>query len=287
MSSLTYIEKQKLELELGMSSGYVLDFTNRKFEQFFREVVGIEIFSDYYDRNSGSKANRMRAFWDLASDNQIIIFLNGLIEAWEIHSKQKITDKAVKLFEDIIKRLTRKINPEKKKQSEKSQGVNIHVYDTLKNQLVKLTNLKPIPRGFAFEKFLKEMFEASGLSPRAGFRLDGEQIDGSFILQNETYLLEAKWQNKKCGAGDLHIFEGKVNEKASWARGLFISHSGFTEEGLRAFRRNKKIICMDGLDLYEILRMNFSLEKILTDKVRFAAETGRPYVSFRELYGSI
>ena len=30
--------------------------------------------------------------------------------------------------------------------------------------------------------------------PRGSFRLIGEQIDGSFHLEGETYLLEAKWQ---------------------------------------------------------------------------------------------
>jgi hypothetical protein len=41
LSSLTYIEKQKLERELRMEGGYVLNFSNRTFEEFFREVAGI------------------------------------------------------------------------------------------------------------------------------------------------------------------------------------------------------------------------------------------------------
>ena len=45
MNSLTHIEKQKLERELGMGSGYVLDFSNRTFEEFFREVVGVGTLS--------------------------------------------------------------------------------------------------------------------------------------------------------------------------------------------------------------------------------------------------
>ena len=44
MSSLTHIEKLKLERELGMGSGYVLAFSNRTFEEFFREVVGVQIY---------------------------------------------------------------------------------------------------------------------------------------------------------------------------------------------------------------------------------------------------
>lgn len=57
MSRLSHIEKQKLERELGMGSGYVLDFSNRTFEEFFREVVGVEIYADRFALGSGSKAN--------------------------------------------------------------------------------------------------------------------------------------------------------------------------------------------------------------------------------------
>ena len=33
------------------------------------------------------------------------------------------------------------------------------------------------------------------LEAREAFRLRGEQIDGSFVLGHETYVLEAKWQS--------------------------------------------------------------------------------------------
>ncbi|ATB43861.1 hypothetical protein CYFUS_009342 [Cystobacter fuscus] len=65
----------------------------------------------------------------------------------------------------------------------------------------------------------------------------------------ETYLLEAKWHGTPIGNAELHAFHGKVEQKAAWTRGLFISQSGFTEDGLYAFGRGKRVICMDGLDL--------------------------------------
>ena len=39
--------------------------------------------------------------------------------------------------------------------------------------------------GLNLEKILNELFELSGLTPRTPFRIVGEQIDGSFILDNE------------------------------------------------------------------------------------------------------
>jgi hypothetical protein len=122
------------------------------------------------------------------------------------------------------------------------------------------------------------------LEPREGFRLKGEQIDGSFLLHNEIYLLEAKWQNTPTGNADLHAFQGKIEQKAAWTRGLFISYSGSTDDGLHAFGRGKPVICMDGGDLSESLQREIPLGDILERKVRRAAETGMALVRVRDLF---
>lgn len=72
-NSLTLSNKAFLESILGMSSGYVLDFSNASFSNFFAEL-GIDIYDDQSYPNkapSNSKANRMRAFWN-AADNQTL-----------------------------------------------------------------------------------------------------------------------------------------------------------------------------------------------------------------------
>jgi restriction endonuclease Mrr len=112
----------------------------------------------------------------------------------------------------------------------------------------------------------------------------GEQIDGSFQLANDTYLVEAKWQSALTGAADLHAFQGKIEQKAAWTRGLLISNSGFTEDGLVAFGRGKRVICMDGYDLYEALDREIPINRVLERKARRAAETGLPFARVRELF---
>lgn len=99
-----------------------------------------------------------------------------------------------------------------------------------------------------------------------------------------TYLLEAKWTAQKVGAADLRSFNAKVEDKASWTRGLFISENGFSEDGLLAFGKGKSLVCMDGFDLSEILINRRSLQEVLSKKIRFAAERGKPFVTVRELY---
>ena len=76
----------------------------------------------------------------------------------------------------------------------------------------------------------------------------GEQIDGSFVLGEQTYLIEARWTNAQVDAATLRAFNAKVEDKAKWSRGLFVSQSGLESEGLIAFGRGKSVICMDGLE---------------------------------------
>ncbi|MCG2747331.1 MAG: restriction endonuclease [Desulfobulbaceae bacterium] len=283
MSNLTNIEKQKLERELDMSGGYVLRFSNRTFEEFFREIVGVEIYDSRFDLGSGSKANRMRAFWRIATDEQLRLLLNGLLEGWDVYSGEPIPQSARTLLDRILKSLGAGSISDVKQGSEPT-NLSDGASKKLISRLIQVTSLPPQKRGYEFEAFLKKLFDAYGLAARASFRLSGEQIDGSFVMHTETYLLEAKWQNAQTGVGDLHTFEGKLGQKASWTRGLFVSNSGFSSDGLQAFGRGKRLICMDGYDLSEMLRMKLSFVDVMDAKIRRAAETGCPFVPVRDLF---
>ena len=68
MSTLKYREKRYIEDLLGMSSGYVLKFSDREFAELFDEVAGIDIHSDKYSTEGSSKANKLRSFWKIESD---------------------------------------------------------------------------------------------------------------------------------------------------------------------------------------------------------------------------
>jgi hypothetical protein len=156
-------------------------------------------------------------------------------------------------------------------------------------RLLALTAMSAQERGFAFEKFLSDLFALYELDPRRSFRLVGEQIDGSFELPPETFLLEAKWQAILTGQADLLSFSGKVEGKAQWSRGLFISYSGFSEDGLEAFARGRRtsILCMDGRDLAQILSGGLNLVDVIQKKKRRAAETGNAFVPVRDLFMSV
>lgn len=67
MSSLTDIEKRYFEKVFGMQSGYVLEYTDTTFAEFFKRHK-IDIHSQRYQTYGTSKAKKMRAFWDHEPD---------------------------------------------------------------------------------------------------------------------------------------------------------------------------------------------------------------------------
>jgi phosphatidylserine/phosphatidylglycerophosphate/cardiolipin synthase-like enzyme len=83
MSNLSSVEKRILENFLGMKSGYVLDFSNRTFEEFIFENTNINIYEDKYNYESGSKANRLRAFWKQESNYNVGKLIAALLEHWK------------------------------------------------------------------------------------------------------------------------------------------------------------------------------------------------------------
>lgn len=64
---------------LDMGSGYVLNFSNRTFDEFVTDSVGKSIYDSKYDHGSGSKANRLRGFWGVEPNHIVGKLLKDLI----------------------------------------------------------------------------------------------------------------------------------------------------------------------------------------------------------------
>ena len=290
MADIRHIDMMLIDDLFEMGDGYVLDFSDKTIATFFAEELKINLYQPLYEKQGTSKAKRLRCFLKTVDAHTAVRTLKALWDyreaAREHFGKAEKIARAKARFDDLIERLQGRTPPHAPPPPPPSRPgqPNQTVAAELMNELYALSQLQPHPRGYAFERFLKRLFDACGLEARDPFRLKGEQIDGSFVLNNEVYLLEAKWQNDRCDAADLRAFHGKIEEKAAWTRGLFISNSGFTTDDLAAFGRGKRVVCMDGFDLYETLNRNFSLVTVLERKVRHAAEKGEFFVSVRDLF---
>ena len=78
MASFKILDKRVLE-RLFDRDGYVLDFSNRTFSEFFLEN-GVNIDEEKYLKYGSSKMKRLRAFWDIESDVIVGKMIADLLE---------------------------------------------------------------------------------------------------------------------------------------------------------------------------------------------------------------
>ncbi len=287
MNSLRSIDLGLIdEILRGGDKGYVLDFSNRTFSEFFVRELGIDIDAPEYATEGTSKAKRLRCFLGKVDDGTAARTLRALWQHREALRQPGLPDPfslAAGQFAAIVAKLDGS-GPTNPANVVAAPAVEAVEYDRFRARLLVIGNLPAQHRGYDFERFLKDLFDAFRLNARDPFRLVGEQIDGSFELESQTYLVEAKWLNHKVGVAELGAFHSKLDQKASWARGLFISFGGFTEEGIHAFGRGRRIIGMDGRDLYHSLERGIPVDRLISSKVRHAAETGQVFAPLEKLF---
>lgn len=278
MANIEYIEKDCFEELFGMRTGYVFDFSNQGFQEFVFEKIHLDIYAKYQGLSKAKILRKIMSDYDNVTVGKLLLELMRYMQA-----KGMVTDENKVNFKkcaEIGNRLIGKnitLKTPAQTSSPKSTAPIVD-YDLLLKELTNMSSHSDTPqsRGFAFEKYLKKLFEDYNLEPRDSFKIVGEQIDGSFILHNEVYLLEAKWTNKKIDKADLVVFNEKVSSKSGFTRGLFISFSGFSDEALNTFAngRSVRIVLMTVQELAIALSRKLDFTKVLSAKVRALAEEG-------------
>ena len=100
MSSLSETDKRYLENILDMGSGYVLDFSDATFGDFFRRF-DVDIHGDEYQTHGTSKAKKMRSFWDREPDAIVAKVLSEMIERYETNCILRKTVMDIELLERV------------------------------------------------------------------------------------------------------------------------------------------------------------------------------------------
>ncbi len=107
MSSLTAPEKAYFIKALGMEGGYVLDFTNDTFDEFFQDY-NVDIYSERFRIYGDSKAKKLRAFWHLESDEvvgDVLAAMLNLHEANEELNDRTPNEKVIQRCREAIAKL--------------------------------------------------------------------------------------------------------------------------------------------------------------------------------------
>lgn len=148
--------------------------------------------------------------------------------------------------------------------------------DRLKKSYLALTQQQEHPqeRGLALEKLLNDLFALFDLEPRLAYSSNVDQVDGSFRLDTDDYLIEAKWTQKPLGRDQADIFVQKIARRGKLAVGLLVSINGFSEPLRAAYATSSSFITMDGSDLFLVLDDRWPLDEALLAKKRHVNETG-------------
>ena len=107
MSSITAADEQFIEKVLGMGSGYVLDFTNVTFAQFFKRF-NVNIDGNKYQQFGSSKAKRLRAFWTIETDAIVGRLISDILDVYEAHcvsGGKEVDALSLKKCREIVARL--------------------------------------------------------------------------------------------------------------------------------------------------------------------------------------
>ncbi|MBN3924403.1 phospholipase D-like domain-containing protein [Nostoc sp. NMS4] len=139
MSNLSGIERIKLEKLLEMSSGYVLNFSDRTFDDYVLENTGLNIYEDKYIGAGTSKAKRLRSFWRLESNHIVGKLLLALLEYWKSRNTSddfyQITEDKQKLFDECFQISQRLVNDTQLEEIQNSTS-NI-LFEKIQNEIIK------------------------------------------------------------------------------------------------------------------------------------------------------
>lgn len=276
MANLSFNEKQLIESVFGMSGGYFLNFSNRDFEEFMLDVTGYNVYGKYPGL---SKAKIFREFYKDEGEayvgKAIILAINYMRDNSLV--SDDIKSRVESLYEFGRKLLGKIDSPIKpKEQTTDINNISQVDYEGLNTSLLEIEKIpSPQAKGYAFEKYLNTLFKAFNLDPHASYRTEHDQIDGSFVLDGNTILVEAKYRTNAIPKDDLILFQNKVGAKSHFPKGLFITYSPVDNKAIEYFTdKSARIVVLTVQELFLMCQNKYSLSQMLQAKFRALDERG-------------
>lgn len=230
MARLSNIERQIFEKLFNMSSGYVLNFSDNDFRGFIKNSVDIDIFDDKYVEcgySSGSKANRLRCFWDREPDELVYKLLKELllhceyicdVEDPELLKKAKQMVKSPNAVEEVLNDNLADEEKFLKHEFEDLDISSVGFEDSL--SLIISSRIDEIKVCLGNKAYLASIF-------MIGSTLEGILLGIAFLNQN-----------KYCQASSAPKYNGRVKNFDRWTLNDFINVSheiGFLKEDVYKF----------------------------------------------------
>jgi Restriction endonuclease len=301
MSSLNFTDRKQLERLYGMGGGTVLDFSNRTLQEFIFETTGADIYSTQFDRNSGSKAHRLRAYWELGPDRDVGKLILAFCQYQREFCFGGVDQELWSSCVSIGTRLCGKITHEPQGQTANSASSTEHnpvpvptatsrdkatsgEFDRLLRLFDEMAQSNdPHRRGYQLQDLLNGVFAAAGISMVRAFTRNsgGEQIDGAFKFEGWHYIVECRWREKLADIRELDGLQGQVQRSGKQTMGVFLSINGWSSNVpvLLKQNRDKGIFLIDGYDLRCVLAREIELADLLNRKLAHLNIEAEPFLS--------
>ncbi len=214
MSTLTEVDKRYLEKTLGMEGGYLLDYNDMTFGQFFNRHR-IDIHGVKYQSYGTSKAKKMRAFWEIEPDALVGKVLSEMLDVYEASCKLSNKELNTAILQESRKVVARLLGNQQSTSPEKTDD------DFLKREFT-IPNIQNIPIEASVIPIIESRLAEARKALGAGAHLSVIFLCGSIL---EAVLLGAAQKEparfNQASASPKNN-EGKVKHFPDWSLTQFI-----------------------------------------------------------------
>lgn len=305
MADLSYVDKLQLEKLFGMSSGYVLNFSDKTFQEFVFESLGIDIYAPGMDAGGTSKAKRLRHFLKVQPNHMAGSLLLALCDYYHVIESQP-NQSLLLQCRGIAERLASgdNIAPPQQLVPPYHSPASPHVQapaphsppiasiaaksDNLLKQFDEMAySADAIRRGCLLEDLLVKTFQLHQIDVVRSFKRNNgsEQIDAAFKLEGWHYLVECRWREKLADTRQVDGLRGQVQRSGKQTMGVFLSINGWSAHVPGNLKQNpdKSVLLMEGYDLRAVLEGRISLRELLLAKLTHFNIEGEPFVSVTQI----
>jgi hypothetical protein len=214
MSTLTEVDKRYLEKILGMEGGYLLDYNDMTFGQFFNRHR-VDIHGTKYQTYGTSKAKKMRAFWEGEPDALVGKVLSEMLDVYETNCKlnnKKIDTAVLHESRKIVARLLGKPQP----------APSSRTGDDFLNREFTIPNIQNLPIEASAVPIIESRLAEARKALGAGAHLSVIFLCGSVL---EAVLLGAAQKEParfNQAAASPKTNDGKVKHFPDWSLAQFI-----------------------------------------------------------------
>jgi hypothetical protein len=287
-----------------MPSGFVLNFSDRTFQEFIFDSVGIDMYAPGMDAGGTSKAKRLRHFWKVQPDHvvgRLLLALCDYYKAVEHEPDQTLLAECRGIAQRLASShsapsplpfipprpplAVTEVSPTSNSTSASSIAVQSEALLKVFDEMARCS--EPNRRGYLLEDLLVRTFQLHQIDVVRSFKRNNgsEQIDAAFKLEGWHYLVECRWREKLADTRQVDGLRGQVQRSGKQTMGVFLSINGWSLHVPSNLKQSpdKSVLLMDGYDLRVILEGRIMLRDLLLAKLTHFNIEGEPFVSVAQI----